>query len=163
MASNDARDAACAHPAQEGQPGVVALRVHDAQAQHAPPAVLVAAYGRDHGRGGDAPVAPALDVGGVDPEAGRAGGAKRPLDELLDLGVEVLADGADPALREPLYAHRGGDPLHLSRAGASGAHLGDGGHDGPVHPLVALDHVVREEAAGAELRDPERQRPHAGI
>lgn len=37
-------------------------------------------------------------------------------------------------------------------------HLGDCGHKGAVHALVALDHVVREEAAGAELRDAQRQR-----
>lgn len=41
-------------------------------------------------------------------------------------------------------------------------HLGDGGHKGAVHALVALDHGVREEAAGAELRGAKRQRADAG-
>lgn len=41
-------------------------------------------------------------------------------------------------------------------------HLGDGGNEGAVHAPVALDHVVREEAAGAELRDAQRQRAGAG-
>ena len=53
-------------------------------------------------------------------------------------------------------------PLHLAGARAGGVHLGDGGNEGAVHAPVALDHVVREEAAGAELRDAQRQRAGAG-
>lgn len=41
-------------------------------------------------------------------------------------------------------------------------HLGDGGHEDAVRAPVALDHVVREEAACAELRDAQRQRADAG-
>ena len=41
-------------------------------------------------------------------------------------------------------------------------HLGRGGHEGAVDAPVALNHVVREEAAGAELRDTRRQRADAG-
>ena len=87
--------------------------------------------------------------------------AEGPRDELIDLGVQVLAYGGDLILREALYAHRGGHPLHLPGARAGGVHLGHGRYDGPVHPLVALDHVVGEEAASPELGDPERKRAHA--
>ena len=47
-------------------------------------------------------------------------------------------------------------------ARAGGEHLGAGGDKGAVHAPVALDYVVREEAAGAELRDARRQRADAG-
>lgn len=65
-------------------------------------------------------------------------------------------------LREPGDAYLLGYPLHLAGARAGGVHLGDGGNEGAVHAPVALDHVVREEAAGAELRDAQRQRAGAG-
>ena len=45
---------------------------------------------------------------------------------------------------------------------ARGARLGDCGDERPVHPLVAGKDVLGEEAAPPELRDPERERPHAG-
>lgn len=71
-------------------------------------------------------------------------------------------DGAHLVLGEPGDAHLLGHPLHLAGARAGGVHLGDGGNEGAVRALVALDHVVREEAAGAELRDAQRQRADAG-
>ena len=43
-----------------------------------------------------------------------------------------------------------------------GVHLAHGRDYRAVRLLVALDHVVGEEAAGAQLGYPERQRPHAG-
>lgn len=60
------------------------------------------------------------------------------------------------------HTHLLGDEPYLTGARASGVHLGDGGYEGAVHALMALDHVVREEAAGAELRDAQRQRADAG-
>ena len=47
-------------------------------------------------------------------------------------------------------------------ARVGGVHLGDGGNDGAVHTPVALDHVVREEAAGAQLGDAWRLHADAG-
>lgn len=41
-------------------------------------------------------------------------------------------------------------------------HLGYGSDGCPVRPLVARQYVVEGEAADAELRDPVRERPHAG-
>lgn len=58
--------------------------------------------------------------------------------------------------------HLLGHPLHLAGAGACGVHLDGGGNEGAFDALVALDHVVREEAAGTELRDAQRQRADAG-
>lgn len=151
-----ARHAAVADRAQERQPGVVALGVHDRDAQHVPPAPFVAADRGHDCRGRDPALAPALDVGGVYPEVGHAELAKRPGDQLLDLGVEALAYGADLVLREPLDAHGLRRPLHLPGAGAGRVHLGDRRHDGPVHPLVALQHVVGEEAVSAGLKSPQK-------
>ena len=68
--------------------------------------------------------------------------------------VQVRRDGAHLVLREPGDAHLLGHPLHLAGARAGGVHLGDGGDEGAVHALVALEHVLREEAAGARLRIP---------
>ena len=76
--------------------------------------------------------------------------------------IALNSDGAHLVLGEPGDAHLLGHPLHPAGAGARGVHLGDGGDEGAVHALVALDHVVREEAAGAELRDAQRQRADAG-
>lgn len=53
-------------------------------------------------------------------------------------------------------------PLDLPGAGAGSARLRHGGHDGPVDALVALEHVLGEEAPGAQLRHPGRQRANAG-
>lgn len=89
------------------------------------------------------------------------GVAERPGRELLDLGVEAGADGAGLVPRYPLDAHGRGHPLHLPVAGVRGVHLGHGSHDGPVDALVAFERVLGEEAAGAKLRHPERQRANA--
>ena len=138
----------------------MALGVDDAHARHMPPPLRVAAYRGGHGRRRHAPGAAALGVGRVEPQVGRGQVAGRPGGELLDLGVEAGAYGADPVPRYPLDAHGGGDPLHLPGAGARSARLGHGRHDGPVDAPVALEHVLGEEAAGAKLRRPGRQRAH---
>lgn len=41
-------------------------------------------------------------------------------------------------------------------------HLGHGGHEGAVDAPVVLDHALREETAGAQFGDAQRQRSHAG-
>lgn len=148
-------------PAEERRPRVVALGADDAHAQHVPPSLRVAAYRGGHGRRRHAPGAAALHVGGGEPQVGRGEVSRRPGEELLDLRVEALAYGADLVLRNPLDAHGRGHPLHLPGAGAGRVHLGHGRHDGPVDALVALEHVLGEEAPRAQLRYPERQRAHA--
>ena len=148
--------------AEEGQPRVLRLSVHHAEAQRAPPAARVAADGRDDGRGGHAAPAAALDVGSVEPDVGHWLAVEGPRAELIDVGVQARRDGAHLVLGGPGHAHLLGDALHLAGARAGGVHLGDGGHEGAVHALVALDRVVGEEAAGAELRDAQRQRADAG-
>lgn len=157
-----ARRPARADGSQEGEPRVVGLGVNHVDAQDAPPAARVAADGRDDGRGGHAAPAAALDVGGVEPDVGHRRAVEGPRAELLDVGVKVRRDGAHLVLGEPGHAHLLRDAPHLAGARAGGVHLGDGGHEGAVRALVALDHVVREEAAGAELRDAQRQRADAG-
>lgn len=150
------------YAAEEGQPRVIRLRVHHVDAQDAPPAARVAADGRDDGRGGHAAPAAALDVGGVEPDVGHRRAVEGPRAELIDVGVQARRDGAHLVLGGPGHAHLLGDAPHLAGARAGGVHLGDGGHEGAVHALVALDRVVGEEAAGAELRDAQRQRADAG-
>ena len=63
-------------------------------------------------------------------------------------GVEVLRWPGYPQL---LY-----DALHLARRGAGGVHLGHRRHDRAVDALIALDHVLGEEAPRPQLRYPHR-------
>ena len=70
------------------------LGVHHRQSQHAAPAALVAAYRRHDGSRGDAPIAPALDVGGIEPQVRRARIGEVAAHELCHVGVEVLRYGA---------------------------------------------------------------------
>ena len=155
--------AARPHRAQEAQPRVVGLGVHHGHAKHAPPAALVAADGGDHGRGGHAALAAALHVGGVEPHVGHLAAGERPAHELVDVGVQARGDGADLVLAEPGDAHPLGDAGDLSGAGAGGVHLGHGRGQRPVDALVALYHVLGEEAARPELGHPERQVADAGL
>lgn len=157
-----AADTAVADLPEKGEPRVVGLGVDHVDARHAPPAARIAADCGDHGGGGDAVTAAALDVGGVEPDVGHQRAVEGSCAELIDGGVQARRDGAHLVLREPGDAHLLGHSLQLAGARAGGVHLGDGGHEGAVRALVALDHVVREEAAGAELRDAQRQRADAG-
>lgn len=63
------------------------------------------------------------------------------------------------SLETPVFS---ATPLRLAGAGARGVHLGRGGHGGAVDAPVALEHVIREEAAGAQLGGARRQRAGAG-
>lgn len=157
-----ARRPARADSPQEGEPRVAGLGVDHVDAQDAPPAARIAADGGDHGGGGDAPLAAALDVGRVEPDVGHRRAAERPCAQVLDVCVQARGDGAHLVLRESGDAHLLGHPLHLAGAGARGVHLGHGGHEGAVDALVALEHVLGEEAAGAQLGDAQRQRADAG-
>lgn len=141
-----ARRPARADGQQEGEPRVLRLGVHHVDAQDAPPAAHVAA---------DAVTTAALDVGRVEPDVGHWGARRRALGSrraALRRAPRCRLPGSTrwrpSVLGEPGDAHLLGHPLHL--AGAGGVHLG-GGDEGAVHALVALDHVVREEAAGASF------------
>ena len=157
-----AGDAAAPDGLEEPSPGVVGLRVNGGDAQDVPPAVLVAADGRNHRRGRHAALPPALHVGRVEPEVGDAGHGEVAREQLLHVGVQVPGYRAHLVLGQSVGAHLPGHPLDLARARSRGARLGDRRHERPVHPLVARQHVVGEEAADPELRDPGRERPHAG-
>lgn len=108
------------------------------------------------------PLAAALDVGRVEPDVGHRRAGERPSAQVLDVCVQARGDCAHLVLREPGDAHLLGHPLHLAGARARGAHLGDGGDEGAVDAPVVLEHVLREEAAGAQLGDAQRQRADAG-
>ena len=110
---------------------------------------------------GGAPQA-APRVGGVEPHVGHRRAVEWAAAELVDVCVQARGDCADLVLRDPRGAHLLGDPLDLPRTGAGGVHLGHRGDERAVDPLVALDRVVGEEAAGPELRYAERERAHAG-
>lgn len=109
-----------------------------------------------------ASLAAALDVGRVEPDVGHRRAVERPCAGLLDVCVQARGDGAQLVLREPGDSHLLGHPLHLAGARARGVHLGDGGDEGAVDALVALEHVLREEATGAQFGDVQRQRADAG-
>ena len=90
-----AGDAAAPDGLEEPPPGVVGLRVNGGDAQDVPPAVLVAADGRNR-RGRHAALPPALHVGHVEPEVGDAGHGEVAREQLLHVGVQVLAGAAGP-------------------------------------------------------------------
>ena len=79
-----------------------------------------------NGRRADAAGAPALHVRGAEPQVRRARFAQIPPEQL-------------------------GDSLHFARRRARGAHLGHRRGHGAVGSLVALDDVLGEEAAAAQL------------
>lgn len=164
-----ARRPARADSPQEGEPRVVGLGVDHVDARNAPLAARIAANGGDHGGGGDAAPAAALDVGRVEPDVGRVEpdvghrrAVERPSARILDVCVQARGDGAHLVLQEPGDAHLLGHPLRLAGARARGVNLGDGGDEGAVDAPVALELVLREEAAGAQLEDAQRQRADAG-
>lgn len=157
-----ARRAAREDSPQEGKPRVVKLGVDHVDARDAPLAARIAADGGDHGGGGDAAPAAALDVGRVEPDVGHRRAVERLSAQILDVCVQARGDGTHLVLQEPGDAHLLGHPLHLAGARARGVNLGDGGDEGAVDAPVALEHVLREEAAGAQLGDAQRQRADAG-
>lgn len=145
-----AANAAVANLPEKDQPRVVRLGVIHVDARHAPPVAHVAADGRNHGDGGDAVPAAALDVYGIKPDVEHR------------RAVEGRRDGARLVLRGPGGAHLLGHPLHLADAGARGVHLGHGGDEGAGGAPVALEYVLREEAAGDQLGDAQCQRADVG-
>ena len=155
--------AALAQAPEEPEPRLVGLGVDDRDAQHAPPAALVAADRGHHRRRGDAALPAALDVGGVEPHVGHRGAGQRPADKLVDVGVQAGAYGADLVLAQARDAHRLGHALDLAGAGAARVHLGDSRRERPVDPLVALDHRLREEAAEPDLGHAQREVAQAGL
>ena len=157
-----ARRPARADGPQEGEPRVVRLGVDHVDARDAPPAARIAADGGDHGGGGDAAPAAALDVCRVEPDVGHRRTVELLSAQILDVCVQARGDGAHLVLRDPGDAHLLGHPLHLAGARARGVHLGDGSDEGAVDAPVALEHVLREEAAGAQLGDVQRQSADAG-
>ncbi len=112
------------------------------------------ADGGDDRRGLHPAAPPALDVGGVQEQVGEPDPPPEvPGGQLRDLRVQRPAHRADLVLREPLYAHLPGDPLHLPRRDAVGPRLRDGRRDGAVRARVPLDQALREIRPRAQLGD----------
>lgn len=144
-------DAAVADRAQEPEPRVAGLGVHNGQARHMLPAAPIAAY-RGHRRGGaGSSASAALHVCGIEPQIRRARFAKIAPEQLGDVGIEVVRHRADLVLRQFGNAEPLGDPLHLARRRTCGVHLGHRRHHGAVDALLALDDILGEEAAAAQL------------
>lgn len=80
----------------------------------------------------------------------------------LNVGVQARGDCAHLVHGEPQDAHLLGYPLRLAGASARDVHLDHGGHEGTADALASLDHVLREEAVGTQLRDARRQRIDTG-
>ena len=133
---------------QEGEPRVVRLCVDHVDTQDAPPAARIAADGGDHGCGGDAPLAAALDVGRVEPDVGHRRAVERPSAQILDVCVQARGDCAHLVLREPGDAHLLGHPLHLAGARARDVHLGDGGNEAALPVAVAAVRPVSAQLVG---------------
>lgn len=80
----------------------------------------------------------------------------------LNVGVQARSDCAHLVHGEPQDAHLLGYPLRLASASARDVHLDHGGHEGTADALASLEHVPREYAAGAQLRNAQCQRADAG-
>lgn len=127
----------------------------------------MAARARADGGGGcggpRAAVASALDVGGVEPDVGIARIREVATPQVGDGLVERPADPRHLARAHAANAHGPRHALDLSGGDAVGDHLRHGGDHGAVDPLVAPDHVLREEAPAPQLRDPGRSPADAGV
>lgn len=80
----------------------------------------------------------------------------------LNVGVQARGDCARLVHGEPRDAHLPGYSLRLAGASARDVHLDHGGHEGTADALASLDHALREEAVGTQLRDARRQRIDTG-
>lgn len=161
---DDELDAAQAAPrelAQEVGPEGLRFGRADRKAQHLAPAVAVDTDRDDHGDRDDAPVAACLHIGGVKPNVGPLA-LQRPVQERLDLVVDLAAQPAHLALRDAGHAHR--LDQFIDRAGRHTLHIGFLDHGGERllgHPARLEE--AREVAALPELGDPQLDRAGARL
>lgn len=146
-------EALAGEPAREREPARVGLGVDGRDAEHAAHPVGADADGGDGRRGLHPAVPPALDVRGVQEQVGEPDLPEVPGGQLRDPRVQQPAHRADLVLREPLYAHLLGDPLHLPRRDAVGPRFRGGRRDGAVRPRLPLDQALREVRLRAQLGD----------
>ena len=160
--ADDAVDPACAQRQQERLPAVVGLGVDGVEAEQAPVAARAGADGGDERGRLHAPGVPALDVGGVEPDVGVADVGQVAFLQVGDRLVQRRAHPRHLAGAHAVDAYGLRHALHLPSGHAVGHHLGDRGDDRAVRARVALDQVLGEVAAGAQLRDPEVDGADAG-
>ena len=111
--------------------------------------------GGHDGLGDRAPVDPALDVGGVEPQVREPHAVEALPAERGDLGVQALAQARDLGLRHGRHAEGPRHLLDLARGDAEHVHLGHRGDERAVRPAVALYEVLGEERPRPQLRDPD--------
>ena len=155
--------AGCPKPgvASLSSPEGFGLGVADRHAEHLAPSLVVDRHRHGHRDRDDAPDLAHLDIGGVEPQIGPLA-LQRPVEEALDLVVDLAAQPRDLALGDAAHPHR----LHqvVDRA--------------VRHPLDVglLDHrrqrllghppglqEAREVAPLPQLRDPQRYRAGARL
>ena len=146
-------DAARPQAGEERLPPGVALRVHAVHADEALVARVVEPDRGHDGLGRRAPLHAALHVGGVEPQVGEAHPVEALPPERVHLGVQALAQARHLRLRHRPHAELARDGLHLARRYPHDVHLGHRRDERPVHPAVALDQVLGEERASAQLRN----------
>jgi len=130
----DAAQAPAAQLAQELGPEGLGLGRADVHAQHFAAAIGVGADRDDHRHRDDAAVVADFHIGGVDPEI-RPVALDRPIEEGFDLAVDLLAQPADLALRDPAHAHRLDQIVDRARRDALDVgFLNDGGQRLLSHP-----------------------------
>lgn len=164
VADDEARagEPAFAQPAQEPEPARMGLGVDGHDAEHAAHPVGADADGGDNRRGLHTAVHPALDVRGVQEQVREPGLPEVPGGQLRDPRVKRPAHRADLVLREPLYAHLPGDPLHLPRRDAVGPRFCDGRLGGAVRPRAPLDQAPGKYVPARTLRMRSTMSPTGG-
>ena len=147
---------------KERPPAAVGLCVDGVEPEQAPVAARPGAdSGHERGRLHAAGV-PALDVSGVEPDVGVADVRQVAFLQVGDRVVERRAHPRHLAGAHAACAHGLRRAPRLPGGHAVGHHLGHGGDDRAVDARVALDQVLREVAAGAQLRDPQVDGADAG-
>src|SRR5512144_2050348 len=148
----DTAQAAAGELAQEARPEGLGLRRADIHPQNLAPAVRVDGDRNDDGDGDNTAVpTTSLHVGGVDPQIGPIA-FKRPVEESLDLAVDLFAQTRDLALGNAAHAERLDQVVDRAHRDALDVGLLDHGSERLLGHPARLEEA-REVGALPQLRD----------
>src|SRR5712675_826568 len=157
-------DAAHAAPCQRAQklgPEGFGLGGADRDAQHLAPAVAVDGDGDDDSDRDNATIGTHLDVSRIEPEI-RPVAFEGPVEERLDLVVDLSAQSADLAFGDPGHAHRFDQLIDRARRHALHVSLLDHRRERLLGHAPRFQ-KARKVAALAQLWDAPLDRPGAGL
>ena len=157
----DASQPAPRQTAQELGPEGLGLRGADRHAQDLAAALVVDRHRKGDGDRDDAPGLAHLHVGGVQPQVGPVA-LQGPLEEAVDLVVDLPAQPGDLALGDAAHPHGLHQLVHRARGHALDVGLLDHRRQGLLGRPPRLQEA-REVAALPELRDLQLDRARAGL